>query len=35
MTILKKISDAVWDFLVAWGEFRCQQAKQRNFYQMY
>jgi hypothetical protein len=34
MTILKKISDAVWDFLVAWGEFRYQQSKLRNS-QMY
>jgi len=35
MAILKKPIDAIVDFLVAWGEFRCQQAKQRNFYQMY
>lgn len=27
MTIVKKIADAVWGFLVAWGEHRAKHAK--------
>jgi hypothetical protein len=28
---MKKFIDSVWDFFVAWGEFRYQVAKRRGF----
>lgn len=28
---MKKLTQAFWDFLVAWGEFKYQQSKRRNF----
>jgi hypothetical protein len=28
---MKKFTQAVWDFLVAWGEFRYEQCKKRQF----
>jgi hypothetical protein len=28
---MKKLLQYVWDFLVAWGEYRAQMAKKRNY----
>jgi len=28
---MKKFMNAVWDFFVAWGEYRYQVAKRRGF----
>jgi hypothetical protein len=28
---MKKFFTAIWDFLEAWGEFKYQQAKRRDF----
>jgi len=28
---MKKVTQAIWDFFVAWGEYRYQVAKRRGF----